>query len=241
MGEIMSSICMATYNGEKNIFEQMDSILKQIDNDSEIIVIDDCSKDNTVKIIKDFDDDRIQIFVNEERLGVNKSFEKAIGLAKGKYIFMADQDDIWTEKRYEKMISKLKSSLLVSGNTIAIDKDGKKINYNLGMLYENSSNSFNRNIFNVFLGRAYYYGCAMAFQTKLRSIILPFPKKIESHDLFIAMAANLCHSNYHLEDIVLKRRIHGDNASLIKRSLKEKIVSRNIMYKNLLFLMRRIR
>ena len=91
------------------------------------------------------------------------------------------------------------------------------------------------------LGRAYYYGCAMAFNKKLNKIILPFPEYIESHDLWIAMAANMIHENAHIEDVVLQRRIHGNNASVVDRTLKAKLNSRLIFIKSYIELKRRIR
>ena len=72
------SVCIATYNGEKYILEQINSILNQISIDDEIIVVDDCSKDNTVDVIKSIDDTRIKIVINEFNLGVNCSFENAL-------------------------------------------------------------------------------------------------------------------------------------------------------------------
>ena len=218
-----NSICMACYNGEKYIAKQIDSILKQIAENDELIIVDDCSTDNTVRVINDFEDKRIQLVCNNTNIGVNKAFEKAIKKAKGTIIFMADQDDIWTENRYVIMTEKLKEKnvMCVSGNSIAIDGEGNYIDF--------------------YLGKAYYYGCAMAFHRNLDDIILPFPQKIESHDLWIAMAANLLKSNYHIDDVVLERRVHGSNASIVSRPLSKKIYSRIVFVWMLFQLKKRMR
>lgn len=237
---IIKSVCMATYNGALYIKRQIDSIMSQIDVDTEIVIIDDCSKDNTVKLIKEYNDSRIKVYINESNCGVNKSFEKAIALAKGDYIFCADQDDIWVEGRFEAFCKQLEKYYLVSGNTVAIDGEDKKIDFYLGKLYTKDSGSYKKNIIRIFMGKAYYYGCAMAFRNELRRYILPFPNDVESHDLYIAMAANLLHSNYHMEDIVLQRRIHGNNASVVKRRLFEKINSRKIFINDYRILRERI-
>lgn len=239
--KIESSICIATYNGALYIKEQIESILEQIDDSCEIIVVDDCSKDNTVSIIKSFNDERISVYLNTHNLGVNKSFEKAINLSCGEYIFLADQDDLWTEKRFLLMKEALKESLLVSGNTIAIDENGEVKEFELGSLASFHSKLHNRNIVNIFLGKAYYYGCAMAFRRKILDVILPFPNDLESHDLYIAMTANLMHSNCHIDEIVLKRRIHGKNASVVSRNIVLKIKSRFLFLKHLFLLKDRIR
>ncbi len=72
------SVCLATYNGEKYIKEQLNSILSQLGNDDEIIISDDHSTDNTIEIIKSLEDDRIKIFVNNLEKGYSKNFENAI-------------------------------------------------------------------------------------------------------------------------------------------------------------------
>lgn len=235
------SVCMACYNGEKYIEEQILSILPQLNESDELIIIDDHSSDNTGKIVQELKDNRIKYVFNEKNLGVNRSFEKAIKKAKNDYIFMADQDDLWTEGRVESMLKGLKAGkLLVSGNSTVIDSAGQKSDYDLGALYESDSDKYGKNILKIFTGKAYYYGCAMAFDRKLRKIILPFPKYIESHDLWIAMAANMLKSNYHLEKIVLKRRIHGKNASVLQRKLSEKLYSRWIFAKSYVTLLGRL-
>lgn len=235
------SVCMACYHGEKYIEEQISSILPQLNAEDELIIIDDHSSDKTAEMIRGMKDQRIKYVFNEKNLGVNRSFEKAVQMAENDYLFMADQDDIWTEGRLEAMLKELqKGRLLVSGNSAAIDSDGKKSNYDLGILYQKDSDSYGKNILRIFTGKAYYYGCAMAFRKELCKVILPFPAYIESHDLWIAMAANMLKSNFHMEKIVLKRRIHGNNASVLQRKLTEKLYSRWIFVKSYVTLLRRL-
>ena len=236
------SICMACYNGEAYIKEQIDSILPQLVEGDELIIIDDGSKDATGAVVQAIEDNRIKYLKNTSNMGVNKSFEKAINYAKHEYVFMADQDDLWTDGRLDVMLSVLKQgNLLVSGNSVSIDGNGGLSDYELGRLYEADSKEYVKNIIRIFTGKAYYYGCAMAFQKKICEIVMPFPDYIESHDLWIAMAANLLKSNAHLEDVVLKRRIHGKNASVLQRKLSEKLYSRWIFVKSYVTLVWRIR
>ena len=102
----MISIAMATYNGEKYLREQIDSILNQTIQDFELIVCDDCSTDTTWNILLEYQsqDKRIKCYRNEENLGFKKNFEKAIKLCTGEYIALSDQDDIWLEEKVETMI-----------------------------------------------------------------------------------------------------------------------------------------
>jgi glycosyltransferase involved in cell wall biosynthesis len=86
---------MAVYNGEKYIEGQIKSILSQLSSCDELIVVNDFSTDNTMTIIYKIIDERLKIFNNIENLGVIRTFETAISKAKGNYIFLSDQDDIW--------------------------------------------------------------------------------------------------------------------------------------------------
>jgi glycosyltransferase involved in cell wall biosynthesis len=231
-----SSICIATYNGEQYIREQLMSILCQINDDDEIIVVDDCSIDNTVNIVRSINDSRINIYTNEVNKGHVFSFEKTISLAKNEIIFMSDQDDIWLENRYQLLKTALIENkvLLVSSNSKFIDAKGDELNINLISLRKKDSSKYFSNILNIILGKAGYYGCCMAFNGDLKKNILPFPSYIESHDLWIAMVANLKTSNLHLDENTLARRIHGSNSSVVKRKLNKKIKSRIVFFKSLI-------
>ena len=226
-----NSICMAAYNGEKYIKKQLESILSQIGDSDELIIVDDGSSDATPDIIRSMADPRIRLTVNEKNLREIKTFEKAISMATGKYIFLSDQDDVWTEGRYQLMLDAFaqKHVLCVSGNLEAIDADGNRIESDIEKLRKEDSCDYKGNIRRIFTGRAFYYGCAMAFDRRLKDIILPFPEGIECHDLWIAMAANFLKSNVHLDDTVLLHRMHGRNVTDYDRPLSAKLKSRTIM------------
>lgn len=100
------SVALCTYNGEKYIKEQLQSIFQQKLPVSEIIICDDGSNDNTVTIVKDYQKkfpDLIQLYQNKITLKVVKNFEKAISFCTGDYIFLSDQDDIWFPEKTEKI------------------------------------------------------------------------------------------------------------------------------------------
>lgn len=84
----MISVCMATYNGEKYIKDQLKSILEQLNSTDEVIISDDGSKDGTMAIIKSLNDARIHLFINKERKGYTKNFENALIHAKGDIILI---------------------------------------------------------------------------------------------------------------------------------------------------------
>jgi glycosyltransferase involved in cell wall biosynthesis len=229
------SICMATYNGERFLRPQIASILQQLATDDELIVVDDASQDGTVAYLEGLDDSRLRLYRNETNLGHVKSFARALGLASNQYILMSDQDDIWVEGRVRDMVNALSAGwALVSTNSAYIDVNGKPITPLQGGLTQGSSNHHLANISRIFSGNAPYYGCAMGLREELRNIILPIPNYVESHDLWIAMAANVARSNLHLEEITLLRRVHGTNASIISRPMFQKLLSRIVFLRSLL-------
>ena len=94
------SVVMAVYNGEKYIKDQLNSILSQIDDSTEVIISDNGSIDNTLEIIKEFKDPRIKLYQNEEYKGSAFNFEYGLKKASGNIIFLSDQDDIWLENKF---------------------------------------------------------------------------------------------------------------------------------------------
>lgn len=123
------SVVMSVYNGEKYLPETIDSILNQTFKDFEFIIINDGSTDKTAKILTSYDDPRIRIF-NQENMGLTKSLNRAISLAKGEYIARMDADDISYPERLKKQVDYLNKNPdigLVGSKYIRIDKRGRKI------------------------------------------------------------------------------------------------------------------
>lgn len=233
------SVCMATYNGSLYLRPQIASILDQLSIEDELVIVDDCSSDSTVEIVRSFKDCRIShLIINKTNRGVNRSFECAMSKAKNQIIFLADQDDIWPDNRVNAMVDVLSCDKvrLVSGNSRYIDAQGHDIDFPVAPLREEYSKSTLKNIFRIFMGSGAYFGCAMAFKKTLNRTILPFPDYIESHDLWIAMASLLDGSSRHLDAIVLLRRVHGKNESIVKRTFHEKVWSRCIHFASIIHL-----
>ena len=101
-------IMMATYNGEKFIKEQINSILKQTYTDWKLFISDDNSEDNTISIIEDFcksDPDRIEIISTDKKGGAKKNFIYLFDNCPQAELYMfSDQDDVWLPEKIEKMV-----------------------------------------------------------------------------------------------------------------------------------------
>ncbi|MGN0805320.1 MAG: glycosyltransferase [Candidatus Coproplasma sp.] len=103
----MISLVMTTYNGEKYLEEQLDSIRNQSLQPDEVLIYDDCSSDNTPDKVKSYIEkynlSSWKFFINQSNKGYSLNFSDAMKTAKGDIIFLADQDDIWLSDKLEKM------------------------------------------------------------------------------------------------------------------------------------------
>lgn len=207
--EVRASVCMAAYNGERFIGEQIESILADLGPQDELVVVDDKSTDGTADVVAGFSDPRIRLV----RSGVNeryvRTFGKAAALARGEYIFLADQDDLWVPGRTSRMIDALGKTAMVAGNVALFGGPEESAPWSLRA---RDSGRRLANIAGVMVGYRPYYGCAMGFRRDFADVVLPMPKFLyESHDLWMALAGNLAGEMTHLEEPVLYRRLHEDN------------------------------
>ena len=124
------TVLCAVFNGEDFLKEAIDSILNQTFTDFEFIIIDDGSTDTSYHILKSYSDKRIRLIKNKENIGLTRSLNIGLGLARGKYIARQDCDDISLKSRFEKQFNFLElnpSFLLVGCQAIIINENGKKI------------------------------------------------------------------------------------------------------------------
>ena len=203
------SVCMATYNGEKYIKEQLDSILLQLSENDEVIISDDSSTDNTVETIKSFNDNRIKIYKNTKAKGYTRNFENALEKASGHIIFLSDQDDVWVEDKVKKMTKILENyDFVVSDNSI--------VNENLEVISKSHFEVYKTDkgfIRNLLLPR--YVGACMALKKNVLEKSLPFPENVKlcAHDYWISLIAEMYFKSYKLDEQLLLYRRHSSNAS----------------------------
>jgi glycosyltransferase involved in cell wall biosynthesis len=215
----MVSVCIPTYNGEKYIKEQIDSILCQLNENDEIIISDDDSNDRTIPILESLNDPRIKIFHHKKirnnysgtyarMYAVYRNIEHAIQMAAGDFIFLSDQDDIWMQNKKTICLRYLQSVDLVSHDCVVCDAK-------LNVLYD-SYFRFSKPGVSLLkmLTRPIFQGCCMAFSRKIIPRILPFPNNPISHDQWIAY---IClYNNFKVKivpDKLLLYRRHDTNTS----------------------------
>lgn len=127
------SVVIPTYNRKKYVIKSIDSVLRQTYKNIEIIIMDDCSTDDTPRVIFEYygQNPRIKIIKNKTNLGFPKNLNKGVAMAQGKYIARIDDDDFWSDhKKLEKQINFLegrKEYVLTGGGAIWINEDSKEI------------------------------------------------------------------------------------------------------------------
>lgn len=183
----MISIVLATFNGEKYLRPQLDSLYGQTFKDFEVVACDDGSTDGTAAVLREYERKYgLRVHVNAENLGYVRNFEKAVSLSRGELIALCDQDDVWIPRKLEVLSRSLGSNLMIFSDVSLIDDQGKLM----------AKSAFER--FRIDPRRAmdirymafrnYVSGCAALFRKELLAEALPFHPEV-SHDYWLAMFA----------------------------------------------------
>lgn len=204
----MISVCIATYNGEKYIREQLTSILPQLGRDDEIVISDDGSTDNTLHAIMAFRDERIKITEGPRLNSPIWNFENALKQTKGEYIFLADQDDVWKPNKVEVCMRWMQTYDCVISDAEVTDSE---LSMTASSLYQ---------MLHVRTGKLYnacwkngYTGCCMAFRRSILKLALPFPTDIPMHDIWIGNVAAFHYRVKFVNDKLIYFRRHNDTNS----------------------------
>jgi glycosyltransferase involved in cell wall biosynthesis len=230
------SVCLASHNGERFIREQMESILSELSPMDEVIVCDDGSTDATCSIIMSFNDPRIKLIINDKNIGYVKNFEKALSLARGQFIFLSDQDDIWVAGKVQKVLAAFQKDqdiTLVYHNLEPVDVLGNRLHGRFPKYSEGAINPF------IFLIRqlikAQIFGCACCLSRKRLNSLFPFPASVYAHDHWISVWAAVNGHIFFLNDVLVKHRKHDSNISPEKHlSFKTIFKIRNYLFVQIL-------
>ena len=228
----MISVCIATYNGERFIREQIESILSQLSSDDEIIVSDDGSTDRTIGIINSIGDKRIRIIEGPRKHSPTLNFEYTLREARGDYIFLADQDDVWKPNNVEVCMKWLQKYDCVVSDAEVTDNNLKPLYPSLYAIMQVKSGR----IYNT-IWKNGYTGCCMAFRRNVLEASLPFPKDIPMHDIWIGNVAAYKYNVKFITDKLIYFRRHEDtiscNAKGSKFSVWQQIKFRWSVIKNI--------
>jgi glycosyltransferase involved in cell wall biosynthesis len=239
-GGVRVSVCLAAHDGAQFIAEQVRSILDQLGPSDELVVVDDASSDETVSVLESFGDPRISLHRNGRNLGYVRTFERALGLARGAYLLLSDQDDVWLPGRLEAMVVALDRDGVVATSVAVLGAPPGPPRWHLR---DKDSHRYATNVAAVLVGVRWYFGCAMGLRREVLGMVLPFPSWLtESHDLWIGVVGNALHEMRHLEEPSVARRLHDANQTPTRwRSLPQILRARVMLARCLAEARRRTR
>ena len=212
------SVCMATYNGEKYIRQQLESILPQLGADDEIVISDDKSSDSTTEIIKGFHDDRIKLYIHAKKESYTANFENSLFHATGDYIYLCDQDDIWLKDKIKIEKERMeieehnnsKKPIIIFSDLIVTDEKLNRLSDSF-MSFEGIYPQFLTS-FNEMGASNLTTGCTMLFN-KIAKLSIQYPlTPATMHDSWITLCAarNNGILSYISEPLIYYRQ-HGHN------------------------------
>ena len=204
------SIALCTFNGAGYLKQQIESIQSQTyDNITEIICVDDGSKDDTIEILQKCQtaDSRIKVFINETNLGYIKNFEKALNLCNESFIALSDQDDLWYPNKVERLMESIENNLMVYSDTEYIDENNKKLNRKISDFRHLGvcKTCLNSVLFNGIAGHT------MLIKKELIKMSIPFSPKVP-HDHWISFFAAKYGSMAFVDEVLVGYRQHAENA-----------------------------
>lgn len=208
-----TSVALCTFNGEKYLRKQLDSILEQTVAVDEIVVCDDLSTDATLSILNQYKETFPNIFkihANEKNLRSVKNFEKAISLCENEIVFLCDQDDMWVPEKVEVILNQFKISpelQVIATNAFIINDDEDMLN--VSTIYDIPSKTTKEMKEILFFHQNFCTGATIAMRKEFADDLMPFPpENLFHHDEWIALKASLKNQLLFLNDRLIKYRIH---------------------------------
>ena len=230
----MISVCLACHNGEKYIKEQLNSILCQLSDNDEVIISDDGSTDSTLDIIKGLNDSRIKLFTQHSPKGLpgyeyaTLNFENALRNAKGDFIFLSDQDDVWVKNKIKVSMTYLKEYDYIVSDAYVTDADLNVVSDTRFVKEEKVH--FNKYLA-VVLSTPYQGSCA-AFKRCVLDKAMPFPIGLQSHDRWIGNVAAF-YFKYKIipEKLIYYRRHNSTTSTAFSKGGRSASLLKTINYK----------
>jgi hypothetical protein len=206
---------MAVYNGERFLLQQVESVLKELLPEDELIVVDDGSTDRSVVLLDSINSSAIRILKNDFNLGVIGTFERGLRYVIGEIVFLCDQDDVWLPGKRATIVAAFENdpelSIVVSDAEI-IDGEGRVTSPS----FMTTRGGFAGGFFST-LWRNRYLGCAMAMRRSVLANAIPVPRNVPMHDMWFGLVGKLTGKVLYLPRPLIQYRRHGGNVSPSRR------------------------
>jgi glycosyltransferase, family 2 len=222
---------MATYNGEKYLYEQIESILNQSYKNWILLIRDDKSEDSTVSIIEEYEkkDSRIRLLRDRKgNLGFVKNFEELLKNSQEEFVMFSDQDDYWEKDKIKNYIEILQKDeklsqipLLIHSNSFICDKELKIVKEK----FVDSSIASEKN------GNSYFFsyvvqGSTVMINRKLKEICIPFLSSVTLHDRYFHLISEFFGKRIFIDKSLMKYRQHMNNEIGARRNILQKILKK---------------
>lgn len=230
------SIALTTYNGERFLREQLDSLRGQIRQADEVIISDDASTDGTVALVRDYIEKNAlshwKLLENTENVGFAANFCKALSATTGDVVFLSDQDDIWSEDKLECManlftaepqILGLNSSFeTVDATGLPTEIYGLRGNRNYGLVTQRLRKPLERISLKTVMRKNISPGCTAAYRRELIDCYVKNTESISPHDYELNLMAAAKHGLYFYNIPLIRYRLHEGNAIGFKKLQKSR-------------------
>jgi glycosyltransferase involved in cell wall biosynthesis len=224
-GYPLISVVLATYNGSQFVSEQLDSIFSQTYPNIEVVVVDDCSTDDTRKVLEEYSSrhSNMRLFINDVNIGFIKNFEKGMLLASGDFIAPSDQDDIWLPQKLTRLMDARGNAPIVYCNSELIDENGKSLNKKMSDFKRLVT--FDTCLNYVIGGSA--SGHALLIERKIIHQAVPLTE-IVTHDYWIGFVGLLNGPLKYLDECLVLYRQHNTNVLGLVKAGERKVQPANI-------------
>lgn len=201
------SVAMATYNGEKYLIQQLDSVFEQTVLPNEIIIVDDCSTDNSWNLLQEYASSHtgIKLSRNPQNLGACQTFAQAISLCGSEYIVLADQDDVWLPNKLELLLKNIGDNMLIHSDAYLVDESLQIMTdtFKKGVMSQRN--------FTDYLFANNVTGCTCLFRRELVDNFWPIPAGFYIHDHYLALCASYSGTIKYLPQPLIYYRQHAQN------------------------------
>lgn len=229
-------ILMATYNGEKYVGEQIDSIIHQTYENWKLLIRDDNSTDKTLEILKEYEkkDKRIKVIEDKKgNLGFVKNFEELLNCSNEQWVMFSDQDDYWVENKIEKYVATLNMNYNdIFGRPVLVHSNSFICDDNLEIIENEFINS---RIASKYNEDSYYFtyfvqGSTVLINREIIDLALPFSKNVTVHDRYFHLLAEFLGKRIFINESLIKYRQHSNNKIGAKGSIITKILKKRYFH-----------
>lgn len=214
---------MAVYNGLPYLHEQLASILRELQPQDELVVVDDCSTDGSLAWLQGLNDPRLILLPNDRNLGVSRSFERALGACTKQIVLLCDQDDIWLAGKRDALALPFEQDpqcTVAVSDAQVIDGQGVVLSHS----FMAGRGGFRGGRWST-LVKNRYLGCCMALRRDVVALGLPIPVRVPMHDMWFGMLAASRGRVRYIEQPYLQYRRHDRNVSPSRRASFRQMLS----------------